>query len=193
MIRFIIFLQLVVIIFLMTNKDQAIIYNLPPPIIKNIVQCEKPKQTVDINNRLADVENDIDYVYLRMLSFIESSNNPNAISPTGARGLYQFTSVTAKRYNLTDPMNPQLSLVAVKQLTKDNRASLIRLGIEPNYTNLYLAHQQGVTGLSRLYSDKKLSKRMRRRLDQNGGKGLDSKQFIDKWNKKVTILTRKGM
>lgn len=186
--RLIITFQLVVIIFLMTNKDQVIIYNLPPPVIKNIVQCDTP-----INIRLTEVENDIDYVYLRMLSLIESSNNPNAISPTGAKGLYQFTSVTAKRYNLTDPMNPQLSLVAVKLLTKDNRASLIRLGLEPNYTNLYLAHQQGVTGLSRLYSNKKLSKRMRRRLDQNGGKGLSSKQFIDKWNKKITILTGKGM
>jgi hypothetical protein len=45
--------------------------------------------------------------YIRGLISQESAGNPNAVSPTGAKGLMQLTSGTAKAMGVQDPMNPQ--------------------------------------------------------------------------------------
>lgn len=50
-------------------------------------------ETVDMDNLLDRIEK------------AESNGNPNAVSPKGAQGAYQFMPETAKEYGVTDPFN----------------------------------------------------------------------------------------
>lgn len=88
----------------------------------------------------------------------ESSFRPDAVSPTGATGLAQFTRGTGKQYGLVtdegdfraDPVRNVQALVA---LTNDNRQALTQaLGRAPTDGELALAHQQGAQGAINLLS-----------------------------------------
>ena len=46
---------------------------------------------------------------LRSMMMTESGGDPSAVSPAGARGLFQFMGPTAKQYGLADPHDPQES------------------------------------------------------------------------------------
>jgi hypothetical protein len=66
--------------------------------------------------------NQVSYEYLHKKIFNESSFNPNAKSPTGPRGLGQFTENTGKAYGLNseeDFYNPEKSINAAAAFTKD--------------------------------------------------------------------------
>ncbi|MBO9168349.1 transglycosylase SLT domain-containing protein [Rhizobium sp. L245/93] len=90
----------------------------------------------------------------------ESSFNPNAVSPTGATGLAQFTKGTGKQYGLVGPngdmrADPTANLKALVALTNDNKNALTQaLGRAPTDGELALAHQQGVGGAISLLSGK---------------------------------------
>lgn len=90
----------------------------------------------------------------------ESSFNPNAVSPTGASGLAQFTRGTGKQYGLVSDRgdmrkDPVANLKALVALTNDNRAGLANaLGRNPTDGELALAHQQGLQGAINLLSGK---------------------------------------
>ena len=89
--------------------------------------------------------------YLERTAFIESRGNPNAVSSTGATGLFQFTQGTAADYNLVDRNDPIASTDAAARLAAANAAGLrSALGREPNGAELYLAHQQGLGGAKAL-------------------------------------------
>lgn len=84
---------------------------------------------------------------------LESSLNPNAISPTGAKGLFQFIPSTAKQYGLENPLDPVANADAAARLLRDNRAKLhSALGYDPAPWQTYLAHQQGAAGATALLS-----------------------------------------
>jgi len=87
--------------------------------------------------------------YLFKLIQYESKGDPNAISKTGARGLGQFTSGTARQYGISGrrAYDPEANIDAIARLAKDNYRSLEKtLGRPPNSEELYLAHLQGATG-----------------------------------------------
>jgi len=89
--------------------------------------------------------------YLSQTALIESGGDPNAVSPTGAKGIFGFTGSTAKQYGLTDPTNPMQSADAAGRLAADNAKALKQaLGRDPTAGELYLAHQQGAAGAAAL-------------------------------------------
>ena len=92
--------------------------------------------------------------YLTRTAQIESNFDPNAVSSTGAKGPWQFTGGTAKRYGLTDPFDVNASASAAARLAADNKTSLqAALGRDPSDAELYLAHQQGAGGAAKLLAN----------------------------------------
>jgi hypothetical protein len=90
---------------------------------------------------------------------IESGSGANLYNPLSkAAGGFQFIPSTAKQYGLKDPYDLAQSAEAAAKLAADNRAALQKAGIEePTASQLYLAHQQGAGGATKLLTgvDKK--------------------------------------
>lgn len=129
--------------------------------------------------------------YLQRTAAIESSGNPNAQNPnSSAGGLFQFIDSTAKQYGLTNKMDPVASTEAAARLAADNKAVLSRaLGREPTAGELYLAHQQGGGGATKLLANPNA-----RAVDVvgadavrlNGGNpNMTAAEFASRWVSKV--------
>lgn len=124
--------------------------------------------------------------FLRM-GQIESRLDPNAKSPlSSASGLFQFTKGTAKDYGLSDPFDASANTDAAARLWKDNEAGLRKaLGRDPTPGELYLAHQQGLGGASKLLSDpdaKAVDVVGRKAVLNNGGsEDMTAAEFAQKW------------
>lgn len=84
--------------------------------------------------------------HMLAIAQMESGGNTNAVSPTGAAGLYQFTSGTAKQYGLTNRFDSGANIDAAARLYLDNKKALEKAGIAPTKDNMYIAHQQGAGG-----------------------------------------------
>lgn len=91
--------------------------------------------------------------YLRGVAKIESGLNPSARNPKStAKGLFQFIDGTAKQYGLANPMDPVASTDAAARLARDNAKRLAAvLKRAPTKGELYVAHQQGAGGASKLF------------------------------------------
>lgn len=87
--------------------------------------------------------------YLSRVAQIESSSGTDrtAYDASGAQGLFQFTTATANDYHLTNPLDDAANAMAAAQLTAHNSGLLTAaLGRAPSGGELYLAHQQGISG-----------------------------------------------
>lgn len=81
---------------------------------------------------------------LMAMAQMESGGNTNAVSSTGAAGIFQFTGGTAKTYGIKNRFDEDENIDAGARLYKDNYNSLKKgLGREPTADEVYLAHQQG--------------------------------------------------
>jgi hypothetical protein len=76
-------------------------------------------------------------------AMMESGGNANAVSPTGAIGLYQFTGGTASDMGISDRFNVDQNIAAAMRLTNMHKGKLERLGLPATPENLYLMHQLG--------------------------------------------------
>ncbi|NUR12358.1 MAG: transglycosylase SLT domain-containing protein [Bradyrhizobium sp.] len=131
--------------------------------------------------------------YLKRVAMIESSGNASAVSPTGAKGPFQFVSGTARRYGLANPFDWGQSADAAARLTADNAAYLRKvLGRDPTAGELYLAHQQGAGGAAKLLADpKQLASTAvgARAVAVNGGKaGMQAGEFAGLWTRKFADI-----
>jgi hypothetical protein len=133
--------------------------------------------------RVSDKYN-IDREYLYKLKRLESSGNPEAVSPTGARGLWQFIKSTGKSYGLTtdsDRHDITKSTEAVARFTKDNIDSLRRNGIPVTNENLYMSHMLGSSGFKELYecifNRCDPSSELKTIMKYNGGKNMSPSEF----------------
>lgn len=131
----------------------------------------------------------IDPQHLMTMAQMESGGNTNAVSPTGASGLFQFTGGTAKQYGLKNRFDADENIDAAARLYADNKKSLERNGIEPTLDNLYLAHQQGAGGAAQILKSAQtgapLSEQVKTNIGLNVGGNAGSVQgFIDA-NKKA--------
>jgi hypothetical protein len=156
--------------------------------------------TLDQDLRDAAKASGIDLSFLQTMARIESGGNPNAVSPTGATGIFQFTKGTGRGYGLVGPgfdkrKDQRANVMAGAQLARDNARSLKRAGIPPSDAMLYMAHQQGVGGVIAItraaQSGGPVSPNIRYNMDVNSGKGLSAGQFLQKWQNKWTTMAGK--
>ena len=92
--------------------------------------------------------------YLPRIAQIESSGNPGAYNKSGAAGLFQFIPSTAQAFGLSNPYDPAAASDAAARLTLANQKKLTgALGREPTDGELYLAHQQGGGGATRILAN----------------------------------------
>lgn len=120
------------------------------------VQGDTPTDPNDIASIISAAANryGVDPAYMAQVAATESSNNPKAVSPTGAKGLFQFTRGTAQQYGLRNPFDPAQNADAAARLTQDNQTKLTTtLGRPPTNDELYLAHQQGAAGSGALLTN----------------------------------------
>ena len=96
--------------------------------------------------------NNVDPAYMTRLALVENGGKVEGGSTlSSAQGPFQFLSGTARQYGLTNPNDPASSADAAARLTLDNKVALTSaLGREPTPGELYLAHQQGVSGAIKL-------------------------------------------
>ena len=128
--------------------------------------------------------------YYAKLAQIESGNDPNAVSPTGAGGLFQFTNGTWDQYGGgASKFDPRAQFAAVQGLTNDNQAALSSaLGRPPTAGELYLAHQQGAGGAIKLLTNPNATPNdlgLGHAVAVNGGNpDAPAAQFVSKWTSK---------
>lgn len=111
-------------------------------------------QTLGIDFAGLEAQAGIPAGFLERTAYIESRGRVDAVSPTGATGLFQFTKGTAADYGLVDRNDPVQSTAAAVRLAVANQQTLRNnLGREPTGAELYLAHQQGAGGASALLAN----------------------------------------
>lgn len=108
--------------------------------------------TADTKSMITEVarKSGVDPTSMLTMAQIESAGNANAVSATGAAGLYQFTGGTGRQYGIKNRFDPKENTEAAARFMKDNAAALKKRGIDATTENLYLAHQQGVGGAAEI-------------------------------------------
>ena len=121
---------------------------------------------------------------------IESQFNPNAYNKSGASGVFQFMPRTSKGYGLEDPFNADANIDAGMRLARDNiKYFQNKLGRAPTPGEIYLMHQQGMGGATKLMSDPSaLAADVvgRAAVQQNAGRAdMTAGEFAGMWTKKM--------
>lgn len=122
---------------------------------------------------------------------IESRLNPNARNPSSsAGGLFQFIDSTAANYGLTNKFDPVASSDAAARLTADNAKALrLALGRDATPGELYLAHQQGAGGATKLLQNPDTPAASlvgtKAVLLNGGNQGMTARDFAALWSKKM--------
>lgn len=84
--------------------------------------------------RSAALRHGVDPRWLWIVAYLETGFRPELVSPKGARGMMQFMDATARRYNLSNPHDPQASVDAAARYLRDlskrfgNRLDLVLAG-----------------------------------------------------------------
>jgi hypothetical protein len=126
----------------------------------------------------------------KRMAWIESKFDTGArAGSSSAGGLFQFTDDTAKRYGLSNKFDGYANADAAARLWLDNKAGLQQaLGREPTAGELYLAHQQGLGGATKLLSNPNASAENLLGSDafrNNGGRaGMTGADFAKLWTGK---------
>lgn len=82
---------------------------------------------------------------------LESSGDPNAGAGTGHVGLGSFSPETALEVGVANRADPEQSIAGIARYATKNAPALQKaLGRAPTDAELYLAHQQGASGASKL-------------------------------------------
>ncbi|WP_025915593.1 transglycosylase SLT domain-containing protein [Herminiimonas sp. CN] len=85
----------------------------------------------------------LDPVMMQKIAAMESGGNANAISSTGAAGIYQFTGQTASGVGIKNRFDVDQNIEGGMKLTKQNSAALEKSGLPVSAENLYMMHQLG--------------------------------------------------
>lgn len=154
---------------------------LPAGKIANVIKASAKAYGLDpdIMVTLADIETG-------------GTFNPKAYNKSGASGLFQFMPGTAEQYGLADPFDAVTNTDAAMRLTRDNARALERAGIPVNAGTIYLAHQQGAGGATKLLTNPNARAEDivgRAAVLQNGGRpGMSAGAFAEMWMGKANRL-----
>lgn len=85
----------------------------------------------------------LDPVMMQKIAAMESGGNPNAISKTGALGLFQFTGQTASGVGIKNRFDVDQNIEGGMKLTSQNMAMLKKAGLPVTAENIYMMHQLG--------------------------------------------------
>lgn len=130
------------------------------------------------------------------IGHIESRFNPNAYNKSGASGVFQFMPPTAKGYGLEDPFNADENIDAGMRLAQDNiRYFRNKIGRDPTPGEVYLMHQQGMGGATKLMSNPSAMAADvvgRQAVLQNGGNlNMTAGEFAGMWTNKLNSTIEK--
>ena len=156
----------------------------------------------DVETAIADAsaETGVDAGYMRTMAKIESGGDPNAKNKSGAKGLYQFVPGTAQAYGISgQEFDPKQSALAAAKMTIANKKQLEKSGVEATPEMLYMAHQQGAGGTSKLVKAARQNKgwddldaKTQQNMAANAGKGMSPSEFISMWQKKYQKASEGG-
>ena len=85
----------------------------------------------------------LDPVMMQKIAAMESGGNANAISSTGAAGIYQFVGRTASGVGIKNRFDVDQNIEGGMKLTRQNQAALEKAGLPITAENLYMMHQLG--------------------------------------------------
>lgn len=144
----------------------------------------------------ASSEQGIDPTMMLTFAEIESGFKPNAISKTGATGIYQFTKGTGQQYGLIEDgedkrFDANANIAAGIKLAKDNSKTLQSNGIEINPTNLYLAHQLGAGGVIDIYNSINTGQPLSEQTRKNMGLNFGTSSPVDYLTKTAKLIMSK--
>lgn len=104
-----------------------------------------------IADRVKVIGSPLPVAFFDKMCYIESRYNPNAVSSTNCKGLFQFSLGTWKMFGHGDRLNAQENIDAAIRLANFNYKGLqVKLGKDPLPGMVYMAHNLGITGASRL-------------------------------------------
>jgi hypothetical protein len=109
--------------------------------------------TSDIKDKLTATANKygIDPAAFQGMAQMESRGSANAVSQTGAAGIFQFTGGTARRLGITNRFDVDQNIEGGAKLWKSNADELAKsLGRAPTPQEVYLAHQEGAPGATQI-------------------------------------------
>lgn len=115
---------------LKTSGANTSAFSSMPPEVSSLIRGFAAKHNVDPDIALKT-------------AMMESGGNVNAISSTGAIGIYQFTGKTATSMGITNRFDLAQNIEAGILLLKKNAAILVKGDTLVTPTSLYLAHQLG--------------------------------------------------
>lgn len=126
--------------------------------------------------------------YLARIATLESSGGRNTVNPEndGVAGVFQFDEATARDVGMTpeDRFDVAMSTAGAARLALGRFGELkASLGRDPTMAELYLAHQQGAAGASKLLLNPDAPAASligAKAVTQNGGwDGMTAGQFVD--------------
>lgn len=117
---------------------------------------------------------------------LESGGNPDAVSQTGAIGVFQFTSAAASDYGVHNRFDFKANIEGGLKMAFNNKKRLGRSGISSGALSTYLAHQLGLGGAREVLSASRgtlvssLSKETQRNMKFNiGGSSRTVGQYLE--------------
>lgn len=116
----------------------------------------------DIRKKIEDqaVANGLNPKDMVAMAAMESGGNANAISSTGAVGVYQFTGKTATGVGITNRFDADQNIAGGMALAKLNQDYLIKHGLPVTPENLYMMHQLGPSAASEVIQGAQDGKRI---------------------------------